>query len=99
MSAVEQFVAVDDGTRFFVRRVGDSGDAVVLPNGLYYFDHLRSMVGHGSVLAYDLRHRGHTQSREASGAATRGVEQDVEDLEALRSALDLHPSVQPWREL
>lgn len=89
MSAVEQFVAIDDGTTFFMRRVGDGRDTVVVPNGLYYLDDLRPMVGHASVLAYDLRHRGRTESRGVSDAATHGVEQDVEDLEAIRSALGL----------
>ena len=52
-----------DGVRLYFESVG-TGPAVVLPNGLYLLDELKDPANNQTLIAYDLRNRGLSDSVE-----------------------------------
>jgi len=77
-------LATADGVRLYWRSIGD-GPLVVIPNGLYFLDDLAPLATQRTLLAYDPRNRGRSDAVEDPSAL--GIERDVEDLEAVRTAL------------
>lgn len=88
-TVTESFVTCPDGTRLFVRRSGSGDDVILVPNGLYYVDDLATTAPEATWIAFDLRHRGRSQSPDLDSGRDAGIEQDVEDIESLRAAFEL----------
>lgn len=90
MHAIEKHVTMPDGTRLFTRIVDPleatpDPPTLIIPSGVIYLDEFAPALPGHRIIAYDLRNRG--ASDAAPGA--RGVPDDVEDLEHLRSALGI----------
>jgi proline iminopeptidase len=69
---------MSDGVRLYFEAVG-SGPAVVLPNGLYLLEEVKDLARNHTLIAYDVRNRGLSDSVERGS-----IDDDVEDLDAVR---------------
>jgi proline iminopeptidase len=74
------YLAVGDGVRLFYRTIGNGADTLVIPNGMYLIDELRRFADRRTLIFYDLRNRGLSETSKN----TRGIHQDVDDLDAVR---------------
>jgi pimeloyl-ACP methyl ester carboxylesterase len=77
------FVSMADGTRLFYRKVGDGPQAVVLPADLFLHPAFDRLVAGRTLYYYDMRNRG--QSDAVGDSLANSIQQDVADLEALRT--------------
>jgi len=84
---VEGHFVADDGARIFYRRVGDGTGSVVIPADLYLHPALRGLADGRSVVFYDMRNRGRSDS--VSAGQELSIQRDVEDLEQLRAHLGI----------
>ena len=83
----EGFVTADDGTRLYYVESGASDSVLIAPVALYLAPHLLQPLSRNHrVIFYDPRNRGRS---EAADLATVSLDQQVEDLEALRSDLGI----------
>jgi proline iminopeptidase len=83
----EAYVTMEDGARLFVQTLGTGPEAVLILNGFYLFDDFRRLADHRTLVFCDLRNRGRSDHITDGSKLTRGVEQDVDDLEAIRHHL------------
>jgi len=84
MSQEEGYVTTEEGVRLFFRRVGEGPGVVAVPNGMHLLEDFRPLAVGRSLLFYDVRNRGLSDSIADPAKRARGVHHDVEDLEALR---------------
>lgn len=77
MPSNEGFVPMPDGVRLFYQITG-GGPEIIFPNGLCYADDFAPLRNEFTLISYDLRNRGRSDS---SGG---DINSDVEDLEAIR---------------
>ena len=84
MSHNDSFVTTQDGIRLFAHVVGNGADTVVVANGFYLVDDLAKLAEHRTVIFYDLRNRGRSEATSDPPALARGIQQDVDDLDAVR---------------
>jgi pimeloyl-ACP methyl ester carboxylesterase/ketosteroid isomerase-like protein len=76
----EGFVTSADGTRLHFRKIGNGPVTLIVPLGFVLFDDFKSLADLATVITYDTRNRGRSE-RRAPGT----IQQDVTDLEAVRS--------------
>jgi proline iminopeptidase len=69
----------------FYERVGSGPQTVVVPLHLFLFDDFRHLAKDRTFIFYDVRNRGHSDAVPDLSKVT--IQQDVEDLEALRKYL------------
>jgi len=81
------YVTADDGTRIFYRLVGNGPSVVVLPGDLFLNPALRPLVAGRTLVFYDMRNRGHSDSVSVDHEIS--IQRDVADLENLRTSLHL----------
>lgn len=80
-------IPVSDGLEIVFRKVGDGGEALVVPAESWLGPDLEPLTRDRTVVFYDLRGRG--RSSEVTDSARLGIAKDVADLEALRRTLNL----------
>jgi proline iminopeptidase len=80
----EGFVTTEDGIRLFFQKLGSGPNAIVVPNAIHMFDSFKSLADDRTLIFFDLRNRGHSDSVSDSSKLVRGIHHDVEDLEAVR---------------
>lgn len=83
MTVEEGYITIEVGIRLYFRKTGKGEKLVLIPNGMYYFDALRQFEDLCTLVCYDVRNRGRSDSI-ADFSRLKGIYQDVEDLEALR---------------
>lgn len=74
----------DDGRRLYGTCLGDGPERAVVPNGAAFAADLLDAVPEGALLVYDLRNRGRSEAETDPVRLNRGIEQDLDDLEAVR---------------
>ena len=84
MSTDEGFITTTDQVRLFYRKVGHGSRIVMVPNGLYYFDSFKRFADACTLIFYDVRNRGSSDTVIDKSRLSGGIQQDVEDLEAVR---------------
>jgi len=89
MKQEEGFIPVEDNVRLYYRKIGDRADVIVIPNGLYFFDDFHRFTNSHSLIFYDLRNRGLSDSVADPSKLERGIQNDVEDLEKVRAYFNL----------
>src|SRR5262249_54213038 len=87
MPPIESFVTTDDGVGLFVRAVGDGPRTVVVPNGFHLVDDFAFLARDRRLVVYDVRNRGRSEPIRDSAKLVRGIENDVDDLDAARRHL------------
>lgn len=78
-----------DGVRLFFQIVGDGPQMVVVPNGMYLRDAFEPVWGSRTLVFYDLRNRGFSDSVSDQSKLKGGILNDVDDLEAVRQHLGI----------
>lgn len=82
------YLVTYDGVRLYYETFGSGGRTLVIPNGLYFRRDFEPLAGSRTVIYYDVRNRGKSDS-VMDPAKLGGIPQDVEDLEAVRKHFDL----------
>jgi len=83
------YVTAADGLRLFFEVIGDGPQTVVVPNGLYLRDDLVRLSEGRTLIFYDLRNRGLSDSVSDPAKLKGGIHNDVDDLEAVRLHLGI----------
>jgi proline iminopeptidase len=82
-AAVEDgYVTADDGVRLYYNKVGAAPKVVIQPGRLFAFEDFRWLGEHVTLISYDMRNRGRSDLVADDTKLT--LEQDVDDLEAVR---------------
>lgn len=76
------FINVGD-TRLFYQKIGKGKDVLVIPLHLYLFEDFKHLAKNRTVIFYDVRNRG--ASDRVEDTSKLNIQQDVEDLETLRT--------------
>ena len=84
MASGEGYLLTDDGVRLFFRTLGSGARTVVIPNGMYIVDVFEYLASTRTVIVYDVRNRGQSETVTDRAKLARGIEQDVDDLDAVR---------------
>ncbi|HEV3201332.1 MAG TPA: alpha/beta hydrolase [Bryobacteraceae bacterium] len=80
----EGYVITEDGVRLFYQKLGSGPNTVIVPNAVHMFDSFQHLSDHRTVIFFDLRNRGRSDSVGDSAKLIRGIHRDVDDLEAVR---------------
>ncbi len=84
MPPSEGYVTTEDGVRLFFQTLGHRPQMVVIPNGIYLFDDFKPLAERRTLITYDLRNRGLSDAVGETSSPKRGIQADVDDLEAVR---------------
>jgi len=91
MATSEGYVTTEDGVRLFFQKMGSGPRTVVIPNAAYMFNDFKYLAADRTVIFYDLRNRGRSESVTDASKLKGGVLLDVEDLETIRRHFGIHP--------
>lgn len=83
------YMTAADGVRLFFQIVGDGPQMVVVPNGMYFRNDFERLCGGRTLVFYDLRNRGFSDSVSDPSKLNGGILNDVDDLEAVRQHLGI----------
>lgn len=84
MQSSDGHVAGADGVRLYYRQAGAGPKTLVIPNGMHLLDDFRPLAQQRTIVCYDLRNRGLSDAIGDDSKLTRGILNDVDDLEAVR---------------
>ena len=85
----EGYLTTEDGVRLFFQKFGNSPTAVIVPNAVHMFDSFHHLAGNRTVIFFDLRNRGRSDSISDRSKLIRGIHQDVDDIEAVRRHFEI----------
>jgi proline iminopeptidase len=77
-------IQLDDGAKLYFEKLGPGSRIVVAPNGWHFMRDFAFLANHATLVFYDVRNRGRSSSITDPGLLARGIEQDVDDLDAVR---------------
>jgi proline iminopeptidase len=80
----EGYVPTGDGVRLFVKKLGNGPRALIIPNAVHMFESFKHLADRRTVIFFDLRNRGGSDSVSDASKLARGIHHDVDDLEAVR---------------
>ena len=90
MLPADGYVITSDGLRLWFQTVGSGPQVVVLPNGFHLLEDFRCLASADRTLVfYDVRNRGRSDTVTDPAMLARGIHNDVDDLEAMRLHLGL----------
>lgn len=79
------YLTTADGLRLFYRQLGSGPKGVLVPNGHYLIKDFAQLAdSEHTFIFYDLRNRGRSDAVKDSASTSGGIQQEVEDLEAVR---------------
>lgn len=90
MTGTDGYIAAADGVRLFFQKSGSGSNTVIIPNAVHMFDSFQHLTDGRSLVFFDLRNRGRSDSvTDASKLSrgilpSRGILDDVDDMEAVR---------------
>jgi proline iminopeptidase len=88
MPTSDGYIALGDGVRLYFQTVGSGPKAVIVPNGFHLLDDFQRHFGHlgdwRTLIFYDVRNRGRSDTVTDPAKLARGIQQDADDLEAVR---------------
>jgi pimeloyl-ACP methyl ester carboxylesterase len=86
VTGADEYVTTTDGVRLFVRTLGRGAGAttLIVPNGLYFVDDVSFLAADRTVVVYDVRNRGRSDTVTDRSKLARGILQDVDDLDVVR---------------
>jgi proline iminopeptidase len=92
MTPVEGYVTTEDGVRLFFQKLGSGSQVVIVPNATYMFDDFKYLASDDrTVVFFDLRNRGRSDTVSEPSKLEGGVLNDVADLEAIRRHFAVGP--------
>lgn len=77
-------ITLSDGVRLYYEKIGTGARTVLVPNGFCFAEDFRFLADDATVIFYDVRNRGRSDSIVDPSKLARGIEQDVGDLDAVR---------------
>src|SRR5215831_4695350 len=77
-------VTTFDGVRLLAKSIGSAHEAIIVPNAIYMEEDFAWLAEERTVIFYDLRNRGRSESVADRAKLERGLHHDVDDLEAVR---------------
>jgi proline iminopeptidase len=80
----EGYVKTDEGLRLWFQTVGSGPQVVVLPNGFHLLEDFRYLATDRTLVFYDVRNRGGSDTVTDPALLARGIHNDVDDLDAVR---------------
>jgi proline iminopeptidase len=89
MQSDEGYLKSDDGVRLFYRRIGGGVETVIVPNGMYFLDDFKHLAAGRTLVFYDVRNRGKSDTVDDQSKLARGILNDVDDLETVRRQLGI----------
>lgn len=85
MQRSKGYVTTEDGVRLFFQKVGSGREMVIIPNGIYLLDDFKRFAGgRRTLIFYDVRNRGLSDSVSDASKLAKGIQNDVDDLDAVR---------------
>jgi proline iminopeptidase len=87
MAGSEGYVTTEDGVRLFFQTVGNGPHVVLVPNGFHLLEDFKTLAEGRTLVFYDVRNRGRSDPVSDIARLTRGIHNDVDDLEAVRGTL------------
>lgn len=84
MQRTEGHILTPNGFRLYYQKSGSGRDTVILPNGFYLFDDFQHLARNHTLISYDPRNRGRSDTITDSSQLSRGIHNDVDDLEIVR---------------
>src|SRR6516165_3263639 len=84
MTTSAGYLTTDDGLRLFYRTLGTGSRMLIVPNAIHTYVDFRGLAAHRSVVFYDLRNRGQSETVTDATKLAGGIVSDVEDLDAVR---------------
>jgi pimeloyl-ACP methyl ester carboxylesterase len=84
MPSSQGHVVADDGARLFFQRAGRGDPVLLVLNGFYLFEDFSYLAESRTVIGLDLRNRGRSELLVDAARLSRGVQQDADDIEAVR---------------
>jgi proline iminopeptidase len=80
----EGYIATEDGLRLWFQTVGSGSQVVVLPNGFHLLEDFSCLAPGRTLVFYDVRNRGRSDTVTHPALLQRGIHNDVDDLDAVR---------------
>jgi proline iminopeptidase len=77
-------ITATDGVRLHYEKFGSGSKTVLVPNGIYLIEDFRQLAEARTVIFYDVRNRGRSQTVTDPARLAAGIENDVDDLDAVR---------------
>jgi pimeloyl-ACP methyl ester carboxylesterase len=84
MQLSEGYIAMEDGLHLYYQRLGSSPKTVVIPNGICFLHDFGQLADGRTLIFYDVRNRGRSETVTDPGKLACGIQQDVDDLDAVR---------------
>ncbi len=84
MLPAEGYITAPDNVRLFYRKFGEGPNTVIVPNGMYLIPDFRRFADGRTIIFYDVRNRGYSDSVADPSKLARGIHNDVDDLETVR---------------
>jgi proline iminopeptidase len=84
MASGEGQLLTDDGVRLYFRTLGSGARTLVIPNGMCMLEAFEYLAQTRTLIVYDVRNRGQSETVTDPAKLARGVEQDVDDVDAVR---------------
>ena len=81
---MEGYATTPDGVRLFCQQIGDGSSALIIPNAIYMFDDFAGLAEKRTVVFYDTRNRGRSDTITDPALVANGIHHDVDDLDAVR---------------
>ena len=78
----EGMVTTEDNVRLFYQRAGHGSEVVIIPGRLFLFDYLKELADTFTLISYDMRNRGLSETVEDDTKLT--IQGDIKDLERIR---------------
>ncbi|MCH2083525.1 MAG: alpha/beta hydrolase [Saprospiraceae bacterium] len=76
-------IRTDDGAFLYYQAMG-KGPAILIPNGTYMAGDFKLLEDQYSLIFYDTRNRGRSQTLKSASKLQGGIERDVQDMELIR---------------
>ena len=89
MLSSQGYITTEDGVRLFYQKLGSGPNTVIIPNAVHMFDSFKHLAEHRTVLFYDIRNRGASDSVSDRSKLERGIHHDVDDLDAVRRHFEI----------
>lgn len=84
MQSEEGSITLTDGAQLYFQRVGVGSATVLIPNGIYLIEDFQQFADGRTLVFYDVRNRGRSETVTDPTKLARGIEQDVDDIDAVR---------------
>ena len=84
MDYTERFVTADDGTHLYCVIAGKGPQTTLAPNGIPIVEDFAPRLAGRTLVFYDVRNRGRSDAVTDREVLERGIENDVDDIDAVR---------------